>query len=1095
MRPIKIANLGSVGMVKDTAPEDLPPEAFSDVINARFNRQGAVAFSGHRTIFTAAGDQLYWVKAFPPVSAPIWVYGTQSGLWAYDGLHKEITRESAPYSFSDYYRWQGEIFNGIGIFNNGLDVPQVWPAFNPDFRAFDLPYWPSSLRARWVRSFGNFLIAGWMVEDGSDRPFRVRWSSSAKPGQVPQSWALDDPSQDSGEFDIAETPDYLVDGLPLGDLFLVYKERSIYGMQYVGGQFIFRKFRIPIDKGLLYRDCVQAFPGGHFVVGQDDIYIHYGQAGSDRSVVEDRLRRWVFNQLSSSTFHNCFTVVNRTNSEVWFCFPEAKETYASLALVWNWTTGGVGIRELPGTPFMSTGVVDQDSEQDTWGGSEVSGGGELLSDSAIVSTVITNNRIGLGAIEAQAASLSAVGQPVQPGWPEFGNDPNFRYFGTVSESGGPISLSEISLTNLGGQPIPVGNISGKVTLTFNPGVVRTGDFYGDPQGRQAALYLDKLNPYSIIVLNIAGATIKGGLGIDEPSFPAIVCPVPFYLKVNDGVVEGGDAPGGALTAGYWLVCPPGGEELVQDSTTAGGTQNPGELEAQLSESGITSYVENGTVEVGTVSVTIGGAASNKTPQLLIVRQSGDSSILAEWLKDTVTPPPGGALQIKFTSTGTNRRREAVFYIYVMDAFHRQVLAGILPVSVVHGTEEYGLTLDPTGVNQFVQLPAKDNANATFRQLFDAIRLGGTGPFSYNWTTNVGTIVSGQGTPEITLDIFSGFLARGASSSFQGIVTCELVDLGNNGDSVSKSASVYVLFDNSLPLQSHQGTGSLLSGNAVAAGVGTAILDESLGGGYLAARPSSIVCSATVVPSIPLTVSVVPNPISEIATGPGNVTTSRVFTINFTATVSNGVGPFTYDWGGKLGWTVTNDGTATPRFSRSLVAAPGTEVSYNGAVTLLVTDTTTTYQYNVNIPVQLVLQNYYQPQIILSSSASLASQRATLMAAAGVTSPSQMSVQVLPGYLTEDVVDSSVWNFVYTLGAVVTGGVGPFTYDWSTTVGSLTGTGASRDFSLTLYAAFGDYVSQTGTITCTVTDTGRVGNPTTQTQVSFAFSLSNGGLAP
>lgn len=1095
MAKVKIANLGAVGVVKDTVAQDLPPEAFTDVRNIRFNRQGAVAFSGHRSVFSGALEPMYWIKAFPPVTNPVWVYATQNGLWSYNGIHQEITRESAPFAYSEGHRWQGEIFKGMGIFNNGLDLPQVWPGFQASARTFDLPNWPATLRAKWIRPFKDFLIAGWTIEDGADRPFRVRWSSSAAPGEIPMSWALDDPSKDSGEIDLAETPDYLVDGLALGDLFVCYKERTAWALQYTGDQYVFRNFQILHDRGLLWRDCVQAFPGGHFVVGQDDIYIHHGQRGSERSIVHDKMRKWVYNQLSGSTYYNCFTMQNKEQKELWFCFPEAKETYATLALVWNWDTGGIGIRDLPGVPYMYPGVVLEEGELDIWGGSDITAVGWLESGLAEVAAGVENVKITVGALEGQAAQMTGQGQPVQPGWPEFGNDPNFRYFGNVTESGGPIRLSEIPLTNLGGQPIPVGNISGKVTLTFSPGVVRTGDFYGT--GRQSALFLDKLNDNSVIILNLEGATLRGGTGVDESSFPAITSPVPFYLKVNGGTVEGGPAPGGNLTQGYWLVKPPGGEVLVQGATVSGGTQNSGSLQAHLSLNGLTSVVENGTVVLGEIEVFIGGAASDKTPQLLITRQSGDSAVVAAWVKDTVDPPPGGNLKILVTSTGTNRRRDAVFYVYVRDAAHREVFAGPLNVVATHGTADFSLTLDPTGVNQFVQLPAKDNAVGSLEQIFNAQLIGGTGPFAYNWTTNVGEITNGQGTAQAQLTVTSGFLSRGSSQVMQGTLTCTLTDQGNNGDQLIRTAPIYVLFDNSLPQQEHVGTGPLSAQAAVVYGEGIAELDESVGGGYLASQRGTTNASGTVIPVIPLVVSVAPPSVSETITGPGNTQYSHQFNVNLTASIANGVGPFTYSWGGKTGWTVLNDGTAAPTFRRTLTAPADGYSSYSGTLSCTVTDQTTLHEHTASVPVFLELRNYRVAQIIFVSSVSLQAQAAGLAATVTVTSPAQMSVSVLPGSIYEHIDGASSWTWDTPLTATVTGGVGPFSYNWTSTVGSfITANGLNtRTHRAMLNAGPGQWQSITGTITCTVTDQGRAGNPTTSTQVFCQFSLSNGGLEP
>jgi hypothetical protein len=414
MPRLKLAGLGAHGLVKDTLQEDLPPEAWTDVRNVRFNSQGAKAFSGHRRVLSPASIQPKWIRPFPPLNAPYWVYADETSVWAWRGEHFNLTRLSGPYTATADERWQGEVFNGVGIFNNVMDVPQVWPTIAENYPLEDLPNWPEDLRCKWLRSYKNFLIAGYMIENGVERPFRVRWSHPAAPGSVPDSWALFDPTKDSGEVDLADSPDYLVDGLTLGETFIVYKEKTVWAMQYVGGQQIFNFWQVMYDRGLLWRDCALALPGGHFVAGQDDIYIHTGQRGSEKSVVQDRLRKWVYNQLSPETFFNCFAMLNIAETEAWFCFPEAGETYATLALVWNWRTNSSGLRDLPRIPFAYAGVINEELAAATWGGNEVYGTSRLEADDAIVESSGIRETVGSGALLVDAEATFIASGDVQP---------------------------------------------------------------------------------------------------------------------------------------------------------------------------------------------------------------------------------------------------------------------------------------------------------------------------------------------------------------------------------------------------------------------------------------------------------------------------------------------------------------------------------------------------------------------------------------------------------------------------------------------------------------------------------------------------------
>lgn len=364
---ITVSGFQNPGFVKDTGAYVSVPEAFDEVQNFRFNNRGAVSFGGYREAMSAAGFEPSWLKMFPPLENPSWVYASTTQVGMFNTAHHNISRIGSAYTGISRERWMGEMFAGVGIFNNTQDVPQAWLAFD-ETRLVDLPNWPAGLRCKFIRPFKQFLVAGNLTNSGVRQPYRVRWSHPADPGTVPASWVINDPAIDAGEFDIAETSDELIDGLELGNAFILYKQKTAHILRIVGGNNIMGRDQIISTKGLLWRDCVQPIPGGHFVAGADDIYIHTGQRGSEQSVVDNKLREWVFNQISADTYFNCFTVKWEKKNEIWFCFPESGEEFPNLALVYNTVTQGVGVKDIPSIPFMYPGPVSRGVNEDpTWG--------------------------------------------------------------------------------------------------------------------------------------------------------------------------------------------------------------------------------------------------------------------------------------------------------------------------------------------------------------------------------------------------------------------------------------------------------------------------------------------------------------------------------------------------------------------------------------------------------------------------------------------------------------------------------------------------------------------------------------------------------
>lgn len=366
---MKLDNLGRIGIVQDVDPYSLPDAAFSGGVNVRFTERGVQSAQGWSPVLSQAAFTPTWIKHFGTTSGPVWVYANEIGVFAIkDGVHTPITRLSGPYAGDASERWNAAILSGIGILNNTYDVPQMWAGFDPVNPLQDLTNWPSNLRAKVLRPYKSFLVAGNLMESGVHLPFRVRWSHPAEPGSVPTSWDPEDPTKDTGESDLAETSDEIIDFLSMGDLLIAYREESTWAMQYIGPPYVFRIYRLLDDEGILWRDCAIPFPKGHFVVTRNDIIVHNGTRNGAQSLLESRLKRWLFSQISSASQRNSFVVSNRDENEIWFCYPEAGETYANMALIWNWNSGGIGFTELPGIPFADAGATKTAATtDDTWG--------------------------------------------------------------------------------------------------------------------------------------------------------------------------------------------------------------------------------------------------------------------------------------------------------------------------------------------------------------------------------------------------------------------------------------------------------------------------------------------------------------------------------------------------------------------------------------------------------------------------------------------------------------------------------------------------------------------------------------------------------
>lgn len=351
MTPLR--DLGSAGIIRDQEGYELPATAWTDGLNVRTHQGWIGSVDGTASLITASAVP-YWITPFYTATARYVVYAGLAKVYRHDGsTETDITPAPAPTAVSTD-KWTGGILSGVLVANNGRDVP--WSYAGTGTMA-TLGGWDANWKCKALRPFKNFLVALNITKTSTRYPYLVKWSHSLDPGSITAAgdWDETDPARDAGEFDLAETPDAVIDCLPLGDINIIYKERSAYGMQDIGGTQVFRFFRLPGELGMLAPGCAAQTPMGHVVLAQGDVYIHSG--GEPRSIIDQRMRNWLFDTIDQSSYEACFVATNARRQEVWICFPESGRTSCTKALVWNWTSDTLTIRELQNFTAGCSGVL------------------------------------------------------------------------------------------------------------------------------------------------------------------------------------------------------------------------------------------------------------------------------------------------------------------------------------------------------------------------------------------------------------------------------------------------------------------------------------------------------------------------------------------------------------------------------------------------------------------------------------------------------------------------------------------------------------------------------------------------------------------
>lgn len=403
MPRVALFDLGIKGLNKDLPPEILPPEFISDARNVRVSNRKISRVGGRRSIYATVPIAPYATAQVEDASNNIyWVVMGLRKAYVWDGVSwRNITRQSAgadvDYTGNANTPWILEVHERLLYATNGVDPPQVWvPGSVSIFQ--DLPNWPAGVTAKYLKGFHNYLMAFDITEGGTRYPTLLRWGTPVGAGEYPASWDYTDPSKDSGRIALSQTPGGIKTADVMGDKLLVYKTDSVWQVSLKQSIFSFEIDPLITDMGAIGpRAVVQAINGGaHVVFGPEDVVIITPQG--HKSLLEERLRTFLYQDMDSSNFTNSICVAYPAKHEVWICYPQAGNTYPNKALIWNWVGDSFGTVDLGGFSDIVGGTILEsattwDSAVGTWDSQQGVWDKENLRTRQLVACDPTNSKL------------------------------------------------------------------------------------------------------------------------------------------------------------------------------------------------------------------------------------------------------------------------------------------------------------------------------------------------------------------------------------------------------------------------------------------------------------------------------------------------------------------------------------------------------------------------------------------------------------------------------------------------------------------------------------------------------------------------------
>lgn len=373
---IRIRDVGG-GVNKDLSVHELPENAWTDANNIRFLDGSAHQTYGHTAVYGTPTEVPTHVFPISVGGARYWIYLSNASIFCVNGTtHTEISRSAGGAYAGTANSWTSAVIGGIPVMCDGstTNLPQAWGLVLAT-PCTDLTAWPASTYCKAIRSYKNYLVGLNITKTTTNYPFMVKWSHPADPGALPVTWDHTDATKDAGEADLAEGQDAIVDGLQLRDSFMIYKESSIWRMDYVGGAYVHRFTKVLGQSGALARNCIAEIDGRHFVLAGSDVIIHDGNSAT--SVLDRAARRWLFNNIDQTNYKASFVFKNPYMNEVYACFPSVGSTIPDTALVYNYSTGTVGIRDIPSINHANNGLVESGLGPTTWADDHDSWGSDV----------------------------------------------------------------------------------------------------------------------------------------------------------------------------------------------------------------------------------------------------------------------------------------------------------------------------------------------------------------------------------------------------------------------------------------------------------------------------------------------------------------------------------------------------------------------------------------------------------------------------------------------------------------------------------------------------------------------------------------------
>ena len=265
-------------------------------------------------------------------------------------LSLDNVSKSGNYTTPTDQRWKFTQFGNVIVAANGFDKLQ---GFNLNSSSLFADLAADAPTARYVTVVRDFVVSGYQ----SSYPNRVQWSALGDEA----SWTASATTQ----ADFQDIPDGgSVVGVTGGEFGLVFMDRAIHRMSYVGSPLIFQFDNISRNLGCYEANSIIQYGGTSFFLGDDGFYACDGQ--NIVPIGSEKVNRFFFDNVDEGTLYLMSAAVDPSKKLIIWAYASNSSSTPDSLLIYNfqtqkWTSGTTNVDKIASTSTPAVTLEGMDT--------------------------------------------------------------------------------------------------------------------------------------------------------------------------------------------------------------------------------------------------------------------------------------------------------------------------------------------------------------------------------------------------------------------------------------------------------------------------------------------------------------------------------------------------------------------------------------------------------------------------------------------------------------------------------------------------------------------------------------------------------------